>query len=182
MEPQKLPQLLLIAGTGRDSGKTTLACVLIRKFTSLKSVIALKITPHFHKNIESGRILHKTRELYIAEETDTSTGKDSSRMLKAGALHSYFVMTTDEYLFEAFLKVRELIPTDSLIICESGGLRQYVEPGLFFMMNKKGTETVKPLSEKLLALADRVITFDGKNIDFDPDTIAIEDNLWTLKL
>lgn len=177
-----MPQLLLIAGTGRDSGKTTLACALIQKFSPSKSVIAIKITPHFHKNVGSGNVLCNTNELFITEETDSSTGKDSSRMLKAGAHHSFFVMTTDEHLVLAFLKIRELIPTDSLIICESGGLRQYVEPGLFLMMNRKGTETIKPLSGKLLALADRVITFDCEKIGLDPDRIEIKDNQWTLKL
>jgi hypothetical protein len=181
MEPLKLSQLLLIAGTGRDSGKTTLACALIQKFSPSKSVIALKITPHFHKNIGSGKVLCNTDELFIAEETDSSTGKDSSRMLKAGAHHSFFVMTTDEHLVQAFLKIRELILSDSLIICESGGLRQYVEPGLFLMMHKKGTETIKPLSEKLLAQADCVITFDGEKTGFNPDRIEIINNQWTLK-
>lgn len=181
MEPLKLPQLLLIAGTGRDSGKTTLACALIEKFSPSKSVIALKITPHFHKNIGSGRVLHNTPELFIAEETDSSTGKDSLRMLKAGAHQSFFVMTTDDHLQDAFLKVKELIPDDSLIICESGGLRLYIEPGLFLMMNRKGTETIKPLSEKLLAQADCVITFDGEKIGFDRDRIEIINNQWALK-
>lgn len=181
METLKLPQLLLIAGTGRDSGKTTLVCDVIQKFSPLQPLIAIKITPHFHKNSESGTILIDTENLYIAEETDSATGKDSSRMLNAGATHSYFVMTKDENLKEAFMRIRELIPPDSLTICESGGLRNYINPGLFFMMNKKGTDAFKPSAEKLIPLANRMITFDGEKIDFDPDTIEITDNQWTLK-
>lgn len=176
-----LPRLLLIAGTGRNTGKTTLACAVIRKFALLKSIISVKITPHFHKNIKSGMVLTDDPNLYIAEETDPTTGKDSSMMLEAGASHSYFVMTTDEHVQEAFCKIVELFPPDSLIICESGGLRLHTNPGLFFMMQKKETETIKPTAEKLMLLADHVITFDGEKIDFDPDRIEIEDNHWTLK-
>ena len=181
MRTLKLPQLLLIAGTGRDSGKTTLVCHIIRKFSPLQPLIAIKITPHFHKNSESGKVLIDTENLYIAEETDSTTGKDSSSMLKAGASHSYFIMVKDENLEEAFLCIRELIPINSLIICESGGLRFHVEPGLFFIMNKKGTDAFKPSAEKLIPLANRMITFDGEKIDFNPDTIEIMDNQWTLK-
>lgn len=181
MKAIKLPQLLLIAGTGRDTGKTTLVCNIIRRFSPLQPLIAVKITPHFHKNIESGKVLIDTENLYIAEETDSSTGKDSSLMLKAGATHSYFVMTKDENLKEAFIKIRELIPANSLIVCESGGLRNHINPGLFFMMHRKKPEATKSSAEKLILLADRVITFDGEKIDFDPHTIEIVDNQWSLK-
>ena len=181
MRTLKLPQLLLIAGTGRDSGKTTLVCRIIQKFSALQSLVAIKITPHFHKNSESGKVLMDTENLYIAEETDSTTGKDSSRMLKAGASHAYFVMVKDENLEEAFMQIRGLIPPDSLIICESGGLRNHFNPGLFFMMNKKGTEAIKSSADKLIPFADRVITFDGEKIDFNPDIIEIIDNQWCLK-
>ncbi|MBK8884338.1 MAG: hypothetical protein IPN67_18855 [Bacteroidales bacterium] len=43
-----IPNLLLIAGTGTKSGKTTMACKIIRQFSELK-ITAIKITPHFHE-------------------------------------------------------------------------------------------------------------------------------------
>ena len=181
MNDLKLPHLLLVAGTGRNTGKTTLVCNIIRNFSSSQSIIAVKITPHFHKNSESGRVLINTENLYLAEETNHATGKDSSRMLQAGASRAYFVMAKDENLEEAFLQIRKSIPDDSLIICESGGLRFHIEPGLFFMMNKKIPEAIKPSAEKLIFLADRVIIFDGEKIDFNPDSIRIRDNQWALK-
>ena len=177
----ELPQLLLIAGTGRNTGKTTLACNIIRKFGLNHSIIAMKITPHFHKNIQSGKVIVKTSNLYIAEETDSTTTKDSSLMLQAGARQSYFVMAKDEHLDTAFREIVKLIPSDSLLVCESGGLRYHVVPGLFFMMNSSGNEIIKPASEKLKLLADRLIIFDGEKIDFDLDSIEITDNRWTLK-
>lgn len=181
MEAFKLPQLLIIAGMGRNTGKTTLACTIIHKFSPLTSVVALKITPHFHKNIESGTVLTDNANLYIAEETSSATGKDSSLMLEAGAMKSYFVMATDQYLGEAFLEILKVIPSGALIICESGGMRHHVIPGLFLMMKNTRPGSLKPGAEKLMLLSDRVITFDGKKIDFDINTIEITDNQWTLK-
>ncbi len=87
----KLPQLLLIAGNGRDSGKTTLACLIIQKFSPEHQIIALKISPHKHRIAAGGKVICDTENLYIAEETNAGTGKDSSRMLQAGASRSFFI-------------------------------------------------------------------------------------------
>ena len=181
MEKILMPQLLLIAGTGRNTGKTTLACKIIQKFSPDKSIIALKITPHFHRNIQSGKIIINENDIYIAAETDSTTGKDSSLMFKAGAQQSYFAMATDVYLGEVIQNIIRLIPSDALLVCESGGLRDWVVPGVFLMMNRKDTEILKPGAEKLKTLADCLITFDGVKIDFEPDTIEITDNQWKLK-
>ena len=43
-----IPNLLLIAGTGTKSGKTSMACRIIEQFPELK-ITAIKITPHFHE-------------------------------------------------------------------------------------------------------------------------------------
>jgi len=181
METIVIPQLLLIAGTGRNTGKTTFVCNILRKFSLNHPIIALKITPHFHKNIQSGKVIIDRDEVYIAEETDAATGKDSSLMLQAGAQKSFFVMAKDEHVGVAFHEIEKLIPAGSLLVCESGGLRHHVVPGLFFMMKKANGEMIKPDAGKLIKLADQMITFDGEKIDFDPDAIEITDKRWTLK-
>ena len=181
MDSIAIPQMLLIAGTGRNTGKTTFACDILRKFSNVHSIVSLKITPHFHKNVQSGQVIVSSENLCIAEETDTATGKDSSLMLQAGARKSYFVMASDAYLEFVWKTVSRLIPPGSLIICESGGLRSYLKPGLFFMMRSLEAETIKPAAEKLKLMADRVITFDGEKIDFDLNSIEITGNRWKLK-
>ncbi|MDP2335430.1 MAG: hypothetical protein Q8N05_03060 [Bacteroidota bacterium] len=181
MEPIIIPQLLLIAGTGRNTGKTTLVCNILRKFSLDHSIISLKITPHFHRNIQSGKVIIDESNLYLAEETDSTTGKDSSLMLQAGALQSFFVMANDEHLDTAFQEIGKRVPSGSLLVCESGGLRYHVVPGLFFMMSRSENAIIKPASEKLKLLADCMITFDGEKLNFDLDSIEITDNKWTLK-
>jgi hypothetical protein len=90
-------------------------------------------------------------------------------------------MATDQNLMEAFQKIIQMIPSGSFIVCESGGLRHHLVPGLFLMMNKTDIKMIKPDAEKLLLLADRVITFDGEKIDFDLNSIEINDNRWKIK-
>lgn len=175
-----MPQLMIIAGTGRNSGKTTLACLIIGKFSDRQSIVAIKITPHFHENPGNGEVIVNKPNIYIAEESDPSTGKDSSLMLKAGAVQSWFVMTTDEYLEEAFREILTRIPANSLVVCESGGLRHLIRPGLFLMMQHTGNSVLKPDAAKLLSLADHVVTFDGSKFNFDINSIEIADNQWKL--
>lgn len=181
MEPIELPNMLLIAGSGRNTGKTTLACNIIRKFSPVNNIIALKITPHFHKNIQSGKVLINTTNLFIAEETNPATGKDSSLMLGAGARQSFFVMASDENFGIAVREICRLTPPDALIVCESGGLRYNLIPGIFLMINHINSGMIKHGTEKLKLLTSFLVTFDGVRLDFDLDKIEITDNRWTLK-
>ncbi len=174
------PNMLLIAGTGRNSGKTTLACNIISKIAIQQVVIAIKVSPHFHDSIPDMMTIIQTPELYIAEEINEDSGKDSARMLKAGASRSFFVMCKDEQLDQAVGHLLKIIPKDAAIVCESGGLRRMIEPGLFLMMNKKDNSEFKKGVLELKELADRWITFDEIQIDFDYTKINFKDNKWIL--
>jgi hypothetical protein len=173
--------ILLIAGTGQNSGKTTLACQIIQKFSKIHPVIALKISSHFHINVESGNIIINNDDIYFAEETDASKPKDSSRMLAAGARKSYFIMATDENITDAMQQFFLLVNPDDLIVCESGGLRNIIKPGLFFIMHFSGNESPKQKTLTLKPLCDKWITFNGSSIDFFIDSIEVTQNTWQLK-
>ena len=45
-----LANLLIISGSGKNVGKTLLACQIIKHFSRNSTVIGLKISPHFHNN------------------------------------------------------------------------------------------------------------------------------------
>jgi len=137
--------LLLIAGTGNKSGKTTLACRAIEQFRDT-GIIAIKITPHFHETTP-GLILLKERLGYsIYEETDPETNKDTSRMLKAGAARVFFVKVTDNNLGAAFSEILEFIPSGTPVVCESPALRYFAEPGLFVIMKSDENNNNKDIS------------------------------------
>ena len=78
----KMPELLLIAGTGRNSGKTTLVCHIIKKKCTCFPIVAIKITPHFHQEIESGRIIVERDELIIMEARKTGKNAEHSAPTK----------------------------------------------------------------------------------------------------
>ena len=153
-----VPNLLLIAGTGTKSGKTTMACRIIEQIR-YPDLIAIKITPHFHETTP-GLVLISEKEGYsIYKETDTVAMKDTARMLRAGASQVYYAKVTDKSLSEAFTEIMEYIPGTPPIICESPALRHYVEPGLFIIMSSYVVNKQKDINN-LLRLPHVIYTME----------------------
>jgi len=176
-----IPRLLLIAGTGRNSGKTTFACKTISKHCITHPIVAIKIASHFHENVASGRIILNRENLYVAEETNSTANKDSSLMLAAGARKSYFVMANDAQLKEAFDIILNLISEKDYLVCESGGLRNYIKPGVFLVFHNSENKRPKSSTAKLKDLCNCFITLDGNAINFDNNNLLIANNSWKIK-
>ena len=128
-----MENLLLVAGTGRNSGKTTMACRVIRQFRNL-GITAVKISPHFHEPSKGLNLISENKEYYIYEETCQGTSKDTSRMLKCGAERVFLAQTAEAYLPEAFSEILKNIPENRPVVCESPALIRFVEPGVFIIM------------------------------------------------
>jgi hypothetical protein len=172
-----IPNLLIIAGTGTKSGKTSLACRIIEQLRGIK-ITAIKITPHFHETT-SGLILKSEESGYaIYEETNSSTSKDTSRMLKSGAGKVYFAKVWDNQLLNAFDEIMKEVPAGSPVICESPALRNFVEPGLFMIITSETINKHKDISH-LKELPHLMIKLeDLKNIDILP--ICFKDAHWRI--
>ncbi len=129
-----IPNLVIIAGTGTKSGKTTMACRIIEQIQH-PELVAIKITPHFHETTPGLTLISGGKGYSIYKETNPGTTKDTSRMLVAGASHVFFAKVTDETLFRAFSEIMEQIAGTPPIVCESPALRYYVDPGMFIVMS-----------------------------------------------
>ena len=129
----KITNLLLIAGTGTKSGKTSLACRILKDFKEL-GITAIKITPHFHETTAGLVPLDENKGYSIYEETEMDSRKDTSRMLHAGALKVFFAKVWDDQLPDVFKKILEYIPPNTPVVCESPALRHFAEPGVFVIM------------------------------------------------
>jgi len=135
---QKIANLFLIGGNGRNIGKTTFACMLIEKLSMKKQVVGVKISNikpddrNFHgfheKSLEG--------EFEIFEESGPGD-KDSHRMLAAEATRSFFIRTSDSFVEDAFFSLMKQFDEHSYIVCESNSLRKYTEPKAFIMVGNK---------------------------------------------
>jgi hypothetical protein len=175
-----LPHWMIVYGTDRNSGKTTLITHMIRRFSRDVPICGIKISPHFHPLGEQAKIMHQTGECVIVREDRHGTGKDSSRMLDAGAGVVFYVQVWDHALEKVMPVILDLIPQGTAVICESGWARQLVMPGLFLVLHRKGNQEIKESAAGLKKLADRWIESDGQGFDFDVEEIQYEGNAWRL--
>ena len=95
------PNILLIAGTGRNVGKTLLACEIIEHLSKTAILIGVKISHHFHPVEEGQKVIANTQDYLIIEESFI-TNKDSSRMKQAGADKVFYIQARQENLMDAF--------------------------------------------------------------------------------
>lgn len=176
-----IPNLLMIAGTGRNVGKTTFACNIISHFARNHPVTAIKISPHLHHQAEGQKIVASEADFQFIEETKSTGGTDSSRMLKAGAEKVFYLQTRDRNIKAPFEQLIRLIPKDQPVICESGALLNHARPGLFVLIKRDGQTAFKKGLDKLSYEPDTWVTFYGDHFSIEPDGFNFNDSCWKLK-
>lgn len=175
-----LDRLLLIAGAGRNVGKTTLACEIIQEISRKHKLVGVKISPHFHSQSDGTELVVETAFYSIYQEHDLSKSHDSSRMMQAGATKVFYIQSEDYKVYDAFKFLLSKIDNDIAIICESGGLRNFIKPSLFLMCKRKGEEILKEKAKKLLPKADKLLEFAINSFDIKASTIGFDGNKWSL--
>ena len=149
----------LIAGSGRNVGKTTLACLIIEMLSTKREVTAVKISKHVHSLTEKQRVIVEKPGLLIAEELDHNSNKDSSRYLQAGACRSLFIQAQEvQFSILANWLEENLAGT---VVCETGYLGNFLTPKRAFFV--EGVEMKKEINWKF---PFQRTTFDGK--EFNP--------------
>ena len=176
---EKHSNLLLIGGSKQNVGKTTLVIDLLKKYSVDNILIAIKTSCHFHGILETDKVIEHNNEFVIVEETVTNTGKDSARMLGAGASKVFFIQAKDEFIYKAYLHILKIIGNSNLIIYETASLRKYIIPEIFIALvnNKKEALTE---NKKILNKADLFIE-DYLNIKNNVGSIIeISNNKWKI--
>lgn len=171
--------LLLISGSGRRTGKTTLACALIKYFSESWPVTAVKISPHPNHNAGIAELLAERNGFRLFKETQPNE-KDSGLFLAAGAKVSYFLEVTDhnidnawEYLMDTYLNMEDPL------ICESGYLGHLIKPGLMIFTGPSNP-MITPTKQRNKALSDLVVVPGSYDIQKLIDSIQYSDSQWIL--
>ena len=180
--------ILIIGSAGRNIGKTEFACKIIKKHSTLKKIIGVKIVPvdknegNCHRRIEGCGLCDSLKGDYeIIEETEKNLSKDTSRMLKAGAKKVYLLLVNKNSLKQGIDAILKIVPKKSLIVIESNSIRKVLEPGLFIVIKKLMNKSVKQSCIDVIELADKIIEFNDMNWDFNPDNVIIKNESWIIK-
>ncbi len=164
---EKFDNVLLVSGSGRNCGKTTLACDIIKKISSGSEIYGLKISPHIHINNDLQQLVAEGESWKIYRETDRFSTKDSSRMLASGASEVYFAECSDGNLPDMLTALKKLFPIDIPVVCESGSFANSYIPGLHVLVRGSVVDKSKRSYVQNLNKANAVIGREGmKKSDF----------------
>ena len=189
--------IIIIGATTRNVGKTEFVCNLISRVAAESPVYGLKISAVEYENGKCDHcdgtkcevcsslegtfeIIEESKADLKSPENNGFSGKDTQRMLHAGADKVYWLKVKNNYFAEGAEKLLSMIPDNVCVVCESNSLRQIVKPGVFVVIAQKGLKEMKPSCEQVIKHADRIITFNGDSWDFQPDTITFNKNEWRL--
>ncbi len=183
----KAPNILSIGSAGRNSGKTEFACELIRKYRRFETVIGVKITtidedrPCPRGGDSCGVCKSFTGKYSITEERDGPAGKDTVRMMEAGAGKVYWLRVRKKHLQEGVFALCQLLDPSACVICESNSARQVLEPGFFLVIRELNSGTIKKSCREVIQYADKVVTFNGSGWDMSPGEVTFNAGKWSYK-
>lgn len=167
-----IPEMVMVGGNSRNSGKTTLACSIISKLAATQEVIGLKVTSirPGEENLHGNHVEELTGDFSIWEELNAGSHKDTSKMLRAGATHVYYIRVAENHKERAILYFMSNYIKKQIIVCESRSLHNIINPGLFLlMMRLPATNKSKDVSE-YLSMADKVFNFSEDLIEIEKFT------------
>ena len=112
----KLDKMLMIGSAGSNVGKTELACALLNKFGKNHDIVGIKVTTVKEKDGQCPRggkgcgvCSSLEGNFCITEETSRSSGKDTSRLLAAGAGRVFWIRVLKEHLVEGMNALLDVI-------------------------------------------------------------------------
>jgi hypothetical protein len=176
--------LIVVGGHTRNIGKTSVVAGLIAALPDFDWT-ALKITQYGHGVCsDEGELCecadtNPEHPFAISEESDATSGTDTSRFLAAGARRTYWVRTAVGQLGYAVPDLRRIFATSQHAIVESNSLLQFFKPDLYFAVMDFASDDFKQTSLIYLDRADALIVIDRG--DGQPGWQGVARRLWASK-
>jgi len=158
--------LLVVGGHTRNIGKTSVVAGLIAAVPEMDWT-AVKVTQYGHGVCSSEgeecacAVADPEHPYAISEETDGTSGTDTSRFLAAGAQRSYWVRTAAGQLGHAVPALHRIFDTCQNAIVESNSILQFFRPDLYLVVMDFAAEDFKETSLSYLDRADALVVMDG---------------------
>ena len=183
----KIPGMLMIGSAGRNAGKTEFACSMISKFRTHGNIIGIKATviqetggtcPRGGRGC--GVCSSLEGDFCITEETGGPAGKDTTRLINAGASKVFWLRAVQQHLDEAVAALVDKIGRDALCVCESNRLRLAIEPGLFVMVKDSKSNRYKSSAMSIREYVDLIVESNGSKFHIDADAINLVNGKWLI--
>ena len=173
--------ILLLSGTGRNVGKTSFVCTLLKHFSNQRFV-TVKVSPHWHSARQGAVILFEDKHVLLMREDNLDSHKDTSRMLRCGAAEVFYLQHVgEEALMKAFRKMMSFGIEQQPLIIESAILARHIKPALHLRITRSD---VPPSDKPVIEMPfDKLVTFNGKNFDLAPGQLRWDNEnfSWSLR-
>ncbi len=178
-----VPNMVLVGSFGRNDGKTTLACRLVRHLSRTRPVVGLKVISVAEKH---GQCQHGAAgcglctsfqgDFRLAEDDGSAPGKDTALLKATGAQRAFLLSSLAHALPEALAAFLAKVPQNAVVVCESNSLRTVAKPGVFFMAAhryapfvdgskntpaREGIPPAKASAKAVFPYADRIVFASG---------------------
>ena len=171
----KLNNMIIVGGSHRQSGKTEIACHIIKKLVKKGPVVCLKVCCHDANDARDIKADFMLDDYWLVKEEPSEGTKSTDKMYAIGASAVYRLIVMKEALPEAFQLFLDEEKQDKMVVCESNSLRELVEPAMFVFVDKKSDEKEKNSSSRVRQYADVIIENDGTKFSPSPEKIKIPD-------
>ena len=181
----QLPNMILVGAAGRNVGKTEFACELIKRYRSKETVVGIKITTVREMDGKCPRggegcgvCTSLTQDYMITEESTGPEGKDTMRMVDAGAHTVLWLRVLKDALAQGVEALMKRIPEGACLICESNSARLVIDPGVFIVVKEKDNDTIKSTCKAVMDRATAMISFSDMSWDVAPDRFHFKKGTW----
>lgn len=184
----RVPGLLLLGSAGRNAGKTTFACQVLRRLSARVEVTGVKVTTVAEGSDREcprggegcGTCRSFDGPFLLTEERDGPEEKDTTRMLRAGARRVLWLRVHRCALRAGLQALRDALGPGTPAVAESNTARAVLDPDLFLLLRRTGASTFKATARAVRDFADRTVLFDGTGHDLDPKALDFVEGRWRL--
>jgi len=156
-KPVMKPKIIIIAGAGSNTGKTTLLCELLRVLSEQEACEAIKLTRGHYRSC--GKDPHACCVSHLLGDAPTirsgraetyTLGKDTGRYWDAGASNVHWVIATDGQVEQGINQALARVQSQRVLI-EGTSLLPYVKSDLTVLVLRQAEVKLKPSARRALA-------------------------------
>lgn len=167
--------MIIIGGSHRQSGKTDIACHIIKKLMKKGPVVCLKVCCHDINDSRDIKADFMLDDFWLVKEEPQEGTKSTDRMYASGANVVYRLIVMRETLEEGFELFLQTVGDKQMIVCESNAISDLIKPALFVFIEKKSEEKEKNSSARVKKFADIIIENDGEKFKPGLEKIKVPD-------
>ena len=150
-------RLIVIAGTGSNTGKTTLLCELLRELAREAPWEAIKLTRGHYRSCGKdphaccvSDLLGEAPTVRSGREATDAFGKDTGRYWQAGARNVHWVVATDGQVETGMREALARVAAPHALI-EGTSVLKFLRPALAVLVAAGEAARIKPSARRALA-------------------------------